>query len=300
MDTISVVISAYNEEKKLPDVLHSVKWVDEIIVVDNQSTDKTAEIARSFGAKVYSRDNNPMLNVNKNFGFQQTTKDWILNLDGDEIVTESLRDEIQNILKIKQDIDGYWIPRKNIIFGKWIRHGLWWPDKQLRLFRRGKGKFPCEHIHEYLVVNGKTSELSEPLLHYNYETISQFLRKLDTIYTENEVENIQKKKVSLSWQDAIRMPASDFIKVYFAQQGYKDGLHGFVLAMLQAIYAFIVFAKLWEKKGFSSQSIHVLDVSSEFDRVYKEIRFWVMNEQMKTTHHPLKKFFLKLRKKFFV
>lgn len=298
MRTISVVISAYNEEKKVSRLLKSVSWADEIIVIDNQSTDQTKRIAMESGATVFTVPNNPMLNSNKNFGFEKATKDWILNLDGDEEVTEHLKEEIQILIHENNEIDGYWIPRKNIIFGKWIQHGLWWPDKQLRLFRKGKGSFPCKHVHEYLEVEGKTSEINEPFIHYNYQTVSQFIRKIDTIYTENEVLNLQKKNTNLLWFEALRMPVRDFIKVYFSQQGYKDGLHGLVLAMLQAFYSFIVFAKYWESKEFIQQEISLKDVQKELHMLHKEVSYWEKTEALKSERNPVNKLLIKLKRKY--
>ena len=143
---LSVVISAYNEERMIEDCLKSARFADEIILVDNQSTDKTTEIAKRYTNKIFFRTNNPlMLNLNKNFGFTKATGDWILSLDADERVSKELKEEINNIIHqssaISHQQSGYLIPRKNIIFGKWIQHGLWYPDDQLRLLRKGKGKF---------------------------------------------------------------------------------------------------------------------------------------------------------------
>ncbi len=296
MYSISVVLSVKNEEQYIERVLRSVSWADEIIVVDNESTDKTPNIAKSFGAKVYHKKNDPMLNKNKNLGFEQATKDWILNLDGDEEVTNELQYEIRGVLKKDSStVDGYWIPRKNIIFGKWIRHGLWWPDKQLRLFRRGKGRFPCNHIHEHLVVDGKTAELSSPILHHNYDSISQFLRKMDVLYTENEVLHLRQTGKQIVWYDAIRMPINDFIKIYFAQQGYKDGMHGLVLAMLQAFYTFVVFAKIWERGEFPSQDVVLSDISRELKKARKDFNYWLIHEQMQEAKSIFHRLLLRIR-----
>src|SRR3990172_4504796 len=158
--TLSVVVSAYNEEKSLGRCLASVGFADEIIVVDNQSQDKTVEVAKKFTKKIYSQKNILMLNTNKNYGFGKATGDWILNLDADEEIPKDLAQEIKTIIQTKPKYAGYWIRRKNIIFGKWVTHGLWWPDKQIRLFRRGKGKFACVHIHEYVSIEGQVGELA--------------------------------------------------------------------------------------------------------------------------------------------
>ena len=148
MATLSVIISAWNEEAKIKRCLASVSWADEIIFVDNSSTDETSRIAKQFTSKVFKRPNNPMLNVNKNFGFSKATSDWILSLDADEEITKELAQEIRSAINAQNELSGYWIPRKTILFGKWIMHGLWWPDKQLRLFKKNKGKFPGIHVYE--------------------------------------------------------------------------------------------------------------------------------------------------------
>ncbi|MBI5620106.1 glycosyltransferase family 2 protein [Candidatus Gottesmanbacteria bacterium] len=302
MKRISVVISARNEEGKLNRCLSSVAWADEVIVVDNESTDESVSIARRHNATVYPRQNNLMLNVNKNFGFEKAQGNWILSLDADEEVTPELVKEIQRQIqnpKSKiQNIVGYWIPRKNIIFGKWMQHGLWWPDKQLRLFKRGKGRFPCVHVHEYLEVDGRTDELREPYIHYNYETISQFIRKMDTIYTESEVQKLMTTNYQLAWYDALRFPVSDFVKVFFAQVGFKDGLHGLVLAMLQGFYSFIVFAKLWERRKFQEQQVSLESLTEEMNRNVHDIRYWMFTAHMRNSPSMLKKVWWKVFRRY--
>lgn len=297
MSKISVVTSVYNEEKNLPELLESVRWADEIIVVDNSSTDKTASIAKRYTDKIYQRPNLKMLNTNKNFGFEKASREWILNLDGDERVTSSLRDEVLEKTQKKSGKDtevvGFYIPRKNIIFSKWIKHGLWWPDYQLRLFKKGKGKFPCQHVHEKIKVEGETAKLKNPLRHYNYRTVSQFIQKLDRIYTENEVENLIKSGRKINWYEAIRLPVADFLSVFFKREGYKDGLHGLVLSLLQSFYALIVFAKAWEKQKFWEYNPdHFLkEVSQEFNQAGKDYLFW----QTKKKQGLLRKFLSKIK-----
>lgn len=299
MSNISVVISAFNEEKNLPRLLESVKWTDEIVVVDNESSDKTAEIAKSYGAKVFSVPNNLMLNVNKNLGFTKATGKWILNLDADEKVSEELAKEIQAAIK-STEADGYWIPRKNIIFGKWIKHSLWWPDYHLRLFKKGKGKFSCQHVHEYLIVEGKTGYLKSPLTHYNYETISQFLNKLDRVYTENEAEAFLKNGQKLTWTDFIHQPAKDFLKTFFSQKGYKDGLHGLVLSLFQAFYQLVVVAKIWERQKFVIEEPKDLLSSflKELSKLKKDFSYWEKTALMEESASFLDKIKYRLKRKF--
>lgn len=295
--TISVVVSAWNEERNLRRCLSSVAWADEIVVIDNASTDETARIAKEFTSYVFKRPNNAMLNVNKNFGFTKATAQWILSLDADEEIPIVLKKEILQATG-QSDAIGFWFPRKNIIFGKWIEHGLWWPDKQLRLFRRGRGTFPCKHVHEYLEVEGKTESFAEPYIHYNYDSISQFIRKMDTIYTESELEKLIATDYRLAWYDAVRFPMSDFVKIYFAQEGYKDGLHGLVLALLQAIYSFVVFAKLWEKEKFPDIALTSSMVSDELHRVGHEVSYWNLTSQMRDSQNPLQRLWLQFKRRY--
>lgn len=295
---LSVVISTRNRADSLERTLRSVKgFADELIVVDNESTDETAVVAKRFGAHVFRRKNNLMLNANKNFGFSKASGDWILCLDDDEVVTQELATEIRTAMDDASHT-GYWIPRKNMIFGKWIRHGIWWPDRQLRLFRRGMGRYAELHVHEYIEATGSTGTLSEPYVHHNYDTLAQYLDKMQRIYTENEVRKYRAAGYRVHWRDAIRFPASDFIKLYVAERGYRDGLHGLVLAVLQAFYSFIIFVKLWEEEQFREVDIPVSDAVSELVRSGRECAYWVLTEKMRETHNPLIRLMLRIRRKF--
>lgn len=295
--TLSVVISAYNEQATLARCLTSVPFADEIVVVDNQSNDATVEIAKRFTNKIFSQKNILMLNTNKNYGFGKATGDWILNLDADEEIPKELAAEIKALLQKNPEQAGFWIKRKNIIFGKWITHGLWWPDKQIRLFRRVKGRFPCVHIHEYVNVDGLVGELAEPYLHYNYETVHQYLTKIDRA-SSSEALSLRDMDHQLVWYDAIRFPLSDFLKIYFAQAGYKDGLHGLVLALFQSFYSFTVFAKYWEMHKFPERDITANTVMDEMARGGKEAKYWIFTTRIAETGSVFKKILWKLRRKF--
>ena len=290
-------MSAYNEEATLGRCLSSVSFADEIIVVDNSSLDKTAQIARKFTKNVFKQPNLLMLNINKNYGFTKATSDWILNLDADEEVPADLAREIQAVVAGDRRKNGFWIKRKNIIFGKWITHGLWWPDKQIRLFRRVKGKFPCVHIHEYIAVDGQVGELTAPYLHYNFESVHQYLTKIDRAST-SEALSLKDMDHQLVWYDAIRFPLSDFLKIYFAQNGYKDGLHGLVLSLFQAFYSFAVFAKYWEMHKFPERDITANSVMREMARGGKDVKYWMFTTKIAETNSAFKKILWKIRRKF--
>lgn len=296
---ISVVISVYNEEKKIKACLESAKWADEIVVVDNSSTDNTAEIAKKFTKHVYHQRNDPTnIDLQKNFAIQKATGDWVLILDADEEITPELADEIKN-LEASKNVNAYWIPRKNICFGKWIEHTGWYPDHQLRLIRRGKGKFQKKHYHEPIQVEGDTARLKEHLLHYNYETISQFLHKGLEIYAPNEADELIRKGYVFDYHDAIRLPLSEFLSRYFAREGYKDGFHGFMLSILMAFYHFVVFANLWEKNKFvdTGKEDIVNGMEKELRKSKKELIFWVSKKSIEEEKNLLKKVSLKIRKK---
>ncbi len=297
---ISAVISAFNEEKKIEDCLNSLKnVVDEIIFIDNSSSDKTVQIAKKYTNLVFVVPNDPvMLNKNKNFGFTKATGQWIISLDADERVTPELASEIKNIIK-NTKYNAFEMPRKNIIFGKWIQHSIWWPDYNVRLFRKKFGQFPLKHVHEKLAVDGNIGRLTNPLIHYNYDSISQFIKKLDNTYTESETENFIASGKNINWYDAIRWPLSDFIKTFFFEKGYKDGFHGLVLSELQAFYSLIFFAKVWERKekfkdltpeGFLSET------EKELARAAKEVMYWIYTTKIESS--SIKKVYYKIRRRF--
>ena len=296
--TLSVVISAYNEEKTLARCLESVRRIaDEIIIVDNESSDRTVEIAKKFTDRIFLKPNQLMLNINKNFGFEKATGTWILNLDADEEIPPELASEVKVITTGKPKYNGYWIKRKNISYGKWIKHGLWWPDRQIRLFKRGFGAFQCVHIHEYVKIDGETGELVEPYIHYNYESVHQYLLKIDRT-SSSEAISLSQMNYPLSWFDAIRFPVSDFVKIYFAQEGWKDGLHGLVLSLFQAFYSFCTFAKYWEMKKFEDIDIELSSISHEIQKQKKEVWYWVLTAKIKEAPDFMKNLLFKIQRKF--
>lgn len=298
MAKLSVVISAYNEEKNIKECLESVKWASEIILVDSGSTDKTVEIAKNYQVKIFPQPNNLMLNVNKNYGFTKANNEWILNLDADERVTPELEKEIKVAMEQWSNgaIVGFWLPRKNIIFGKWIEYSGWSPDYQLRLFRKGKGNFSGKHIHELLIVDGETAYLKNHLLHLNYNSITQFLNKL-SFYTENEAENLLRSSKKIVWQDSVRMPTEEFLKRFFVQKAHKDGLHGLILSMLMAFYHLVIFCRVWEKQRFREEELGLEEINKEFKKSEKEINYWLWEVQIREAKNQLQKLIFKLKRK---
>lgn len=298
--TLSIVISAFNEERNIEDCLLSVKEVaDEIIFVDNTSTDGTVEKAKKFTKKIFSQKNDPLkIDEQKNLGFSKATCDWILTIDADERLTDELCNEIKSCIDNKDSVNGYWIPRKNIIFRKWIKSDMWWPDYQLKLFRRGKGKFDTETVHKALEVNGHTEKLENYMVHKNYDSVSQYIAKLNN-YTDVEALTILNKGYELNFLDAVKFPVDDFVKTFFLERGYRDGLHGLVLSILQAFYMEVVFAKVWEAKGFKEVEGQdfVKDVNSEIKKSGSKIKYWIADASIRESNNPIRKTLLRAVRK---
>ncbi len=305
MKKLSAVVSAYNEENRIEKCLASLKFADEIILVDNSSTDGTAEIAEKYTSKIFSQKNNPSaIDLLKNLGFEKATNEWILSVDADEEISGELSEEIQGKLKenISDGINGFWIPRRNFIFGKWIEHSGWYPDLQLRLFRKGKGKFIKKHVHEPIMLEGRSDELKEPIIHRNYNSVDQFIKKTFT-YAPNEAEEIIRKGYKFSYFDAIGFPLKEFLSRFFARKGYKDGMHGLVLSIFMALYHFLIFAYIWERNNFKEYDGEnfLKDTEKEFKKAEKDIFYWVSREKIELIRNPffknLHKFINKLGKK---
>jgi len=290
MNKISAVVSVFNEEKKIEKCLRSLVFADEIIVIDNGSTDRTVELAKKFTDKIFSQENDLLkIDIQKNFGFEKATYNWILSIDADEEVSSKLAEEIKE--KIENSVNGYYIPRKNIIFGKWIRHSGWYPDFQLRLFRKGKGSFTKSHVHESLSLNGKADYLKNELIHYNYDSVSQFFQKAINVYIPSEAKNYLDKGYIFSYADVIRFPLKEFLSRFFLRKGYKDGFYGLVLAMLMAFYHFLVFVNIWELNKFKDLNEEQTQklIKKEFSRSKKELSFWFTKEKIDKSNNPLKK-----------
>jgi glycosyltransferase involved in cell wall biosynthesis len=300
MSKVSAVISAYNEEGNIERCLKSLSFADEIVVVDNSSSDKTAEIAKEYTKNVYKQKNNPAeIDLQKNFGFTKASNEWILSLDADEEVSKELADEIKALLKKDIKENGFWIPRKNFTFGKWIEHTGWYPDHQLRLFRKGKGKFMDKHVHEKIKIDGEVGYLKNHLLHQNYQTIPQFIHRAIDLYCPSEAEYLMEKGYVFSPFDAIRFPLDEFLSRFFTREGYKDGFHGLMLSLLMAFYRFLVFALIWEKQGFKEvkDDNFLENTAKELKKANQEIMFWTIKEKQKQIKNPLKKNLYKISSK---
>ncbi len=247
--SLSVVIATMNEERNLPGMLETVKWADEIVVVDSASADRTVEIARSFGAKVFVEVSSAA--QAKNSAIDKATGDWILSLDADEHVSEALHAEIKDVLAKDQGFDGYWIPRLNYVFGRPIRHGGFWPDPKIRLFRRGRGRVEDRPVHESVLVDGSLGRLREPILHYAYPTVSGYIRTMNRYSSLGADLVAAKGRRRLVIKDIVFRPALTFIYNYIFRLGFLDGHEGFLLHVGHATYVSWKYMKVWEMQNTS-------------------------------------------------
>ncbi len=246
MNRLSVTIIAWNEEERLRACLESVAWADEILVIDAESTDKTVEVAREFTDRIWVRTW-PGFAAQKNFALDQATGEWVLSLDADERVTPELRARIGRIVRANGPADGYSIPRKNIFWGAWVRHGGLYPDYQLRLFRRAAGRFVDSAVHESVVVEGHVERLAEPLLHHSYRGLDDFVARSNR-YSALAARDIVARGGRAGVLDLALRPLGRFLSMYVARGGFLDGWRGFVLAVLYANYVFLRVAKTWEAR----------------------------------------------------
>lgn len=246
MSRLCVTVIAWNEEERLRACLESVTWADEIVVVDAESADKTVQVARDFTERIWVRPW-PGFAAQKNFALEQATADWILSLDADECVTAELRERIGRIVRDDGPADGYSIPRKNIFWGAWVRHGGLYPDYQLRLFRRAAGRFADSLVHESVVVRGRVEALAEPLLHHSYRGLEDFVARSNRYSTLAARETV-KRGGRAGLGGLLLRPLGRFLSMYVLRRGFLDGWRGFVLAVLYAQYVFLRMAKTWEAR----------------------------------------------------
>ncbi|MEA2030187.1 MAG: glycosyltransferase family 2 protein [candidate division Zixibacteria bacterium] len=240
--SLSVVIITKNEELNIERCLNSVKWADEIVIVDSDSTDRTVEFARRFGARVYTtewRGYGPAKREAVNYA----KGDWILSVDADEEVTHDLGEEIRNTLENLNDTDGYYVKRRTNFLGRWIYHCGWYPDPVLRLFRKSKGNFNEAVIHEKVEVKGKVGHLKGELLHYSYPDLECYLKRFNR-YTTIGAQVAFEKGRRARWFDLVMRPPASFITHFISHQGFKDGMEGFLVSALSAAAVLVKYAKL--------------------------------------------------------
>lgn len=249
---VSVVLAVKNEEANLERCLESVRWADEIVVVDNESTDNTIRIAKNYTNKIYSFKDKALIPKIQQFGIEKATQEWILVLDGDIVVPKITKDEMLKKTKNK-DINAYYLNHLSYFFNGFTKSKCWgfW---NVKLFRRGFGSYKSERPHCPLVIKGLTGRIKNPLLHYAFPDIKTFLRKTD-LYTSQDAMLLSKGKKAGLLNKRIRRvniynliiePMTYGIYLFFIGRGFKDGFKGIVVSCLYSYYLFLERAKLWE------------------------------------------------------
>lgn len=247
----SLCIAVFNEEDQIHYPLKScIDWVDEVVVVDGGSTDKTVQIAQSYGSKVHviHADNPAMFHMNKQKAIEAAHGDWILQLDADEAVDRELQKEIQSVIAEDQTHNpvAYWIPRKNYFLNRFLTRGGVYPDMTIRLYKKGVAHFPCKTVHENVAVNGSVGTLKHDLLHYADPDFSRYLKRWDR-YTSLDAQIAVEKKEHLCGPCYFfGKPVYTFFMMYFRHRGFVDGFPGFVFALFSAIRYWVIYIKVWQ------------------------------------------------------
>jgi glycosyltransferase involved in cell wall biosynthesis len=252
---LSVAIITKNEEANLPRTLASVQFADEIVVLDSASTDRTVEIARAFNATVYDEPWQGFAG-SKNSAIAKCHGDWILSLDADEELTPELQRQIQVLLASNPPTDAYYLRRRNLFLGRWIKHGGFYPDEKLRLFRRSAASFTTtprfqeRPVHETIVFDGASETLDYDIIHHAYPTLETYIEHMDRYSTLGCELLIESGKVSRSWVafvgNVFLVPQVTFMWNYIFRLGFLDGREGLLLHLYHATYTSWKYAKAWQ------------------------------------------------------
>ncbi|MDY6969924.1 MAG: glycosyltransferase family 2 protein [Spirochaetota bacterium] len=243
---ISVSIICFNEEQKIRRCLESVKWADEIVILDSFSTDATLKICSEYTNKIFKHEFDGHIQQ-KNRALELCSYNWVFCIDADEVISSELKESVLSIDLEKTGFKGFYVSRKVFYLGKWIHHGGWYPDYKIRFFDRRSGRWEGINPHDTVVVNGRISRLKGDLLHYSYQNVSAHLRQIDK-FTDIMAFEYEKNGKKPSIINLTLRPFYKFIKMFFIKLGFLDGLRGFIIAILGAFYVFMKFVKLYERK----------------------------------------------------
>ncbi len=247
---LSVIIITKNEAEHISRCLASVNWVDEIIVLDSGSDDNTVDLCRTYTDKVFITDW-PGFGMQKQRALNKAQGDWVLSIDADEVVTPELRQEIETALR-QERYNGYEIPRLSSYCGRQMRHGGWWPDYVLRLFRRDCGQFTDSVVHERIIVQGQIGQLTTPLLHDAFINLDEVLHKVNC-YSTLGAELLYQRGVRSSLSKAILKALWTFIRTYWLKAAILDGREGLMLSISNAEGAYYKYLKLLELQNRQSR-----------------------------------------------
>jgi glycosyltransferase involved in cell wall biosynthesis len=244
MPQLCVFVIALNQEANIGPCLESVRFADEIVVVDTGSADRTMELARVYTDRVLDAPWEGFGRT-KNYALEQARGEWVFSLDTDERVPLALQAEILAVVRGDGPLDGYRVPRKNYFCGRWIRHLGWYPDYTLRLFRRDRGRFREREVHEEVVVAGSVGTLKTPLEHYSYRSVSEYVARMDR-YARLAAQELAKAGRRPWPGELVYRPVCAFFHLYFIRRGFLEGATGYDLAVLMSMYKFLKYYYLRE------------------------------------------------------
>jgi len=241
---LSVVVITKNEEKNIKDCLESVRWADEIIIVDDESTDRTEEIARNYTDRIFKRrmDNEGR---HRNWAYAQARNSWILSLDADERATPELKEELDDLLSKPCEFRGFAIPRRNYIGDYWVRYGGWYPSPQMKMFRKEYFRWEEAEVHPRPILDGKWGVLKSDIIHYSYKSFEDFLNKMNK-QTNLEAAKWLRDKRKMGKGRALWRTYDRFMRTYFTKKANKDGFVGFMVAVFAGLYQLLSYAKYRE------------------------------------------------------
>ena len=246
MTRVSVIVITKDEARNVGGALESVRWADDIVVVDSGSRDDTVAVARRHTARVVTHDW-PGYGAQKNFAAGLAAHDWVLSLDADERVTPALAREIRALLAAGPEKRGYRIPRVTRYLGRWIRSTDWYPDRQLRLYDRRTGRWNDRRVHESVAVDGAVGRLEGELEHHAYRDIAHHLWTIDR-YSTLAADQMGAEGRRVRWLDLVARPPLAFLRNYVARLGVRDGAPGLIVSILNSYYVFLKHAKRWEQQ----------------------------------------------------
>ena len=240
---LSAVVITLNEEDNIAECLRSLRFVDEIIVVDSGSEDRTVEIASKFTDKIFSPGWLGFVEA-KEYGIDRAESDWILWIDADERVSKELGGQILAAIDNTDGFTAFKMPRKSYFLGKWMKHCGWYPDYVVRLFRKGSAHFEENSlVHEELVIDGKVGTISSPIIHHTFPTLKSYFDKFNK-YTSLAAKELKLKGEKFRLSACLTHPIATFFKMYIQKRGFLDGFEGLLLSVLSATYVFVKYAKL--------------------------------------------------------
>jgi glycosyltransferase involved in cell wall biosynthesis len=244
MAKLSIVIIAKNEETKIRECLESAKWADEIVVVDDCSTDRTVEIAKEYTKSIYERKMD-IEGKHRNFAYSKSQHEWVLSLDCDERITPSLATEIRDILAKDTEYTAFAIPIKSYLGKRWIRYAGYYPASKTRLFKKNAFRYEEASVHPRIIMEGKCGDLQGDILHYSYKNFTDVITKLNR-ETALEAQKWVNDGRKVSFLKILRKFVDRFLKFYFLRKGYKDGVLGFMFSFFHSLYQLLSYAKYWE------------------------------------------------------